>query len=317
MAVNNNADNTFRKEDIGLDRSGQKGRQRTISSEGNYNVQRIHSNSLGNFHLYYWLITTTWRKYWISVFLFYFFANVVFALIYFLLGVENLNGIKGDTAIDHLLYCFFFSTQSFTTVGYGGIYPISKAASSIAAIEAFIGITTFAIVTGTLYGRFSKATSKIKYSNNLIVAPYKTSKALMFMIANEQATNLIELEAKVNYSWIEKDGNESLRRFDILKLEVEKINMFPTSWTIVHHINETSVLFGKTLKEIQQSEAEILVMIKGFDETYSQTIYSKHSYTGDEMVWGAKFTRPFYINENGKLTLDLNKVGNYEPAEIV
>jgi len=303
-------------EDIGLDRGGQRGRQRSINADGSYNIERKTGSLLDGFHLYQWLLFTSWKKYWLSIFLFYAFDNVVFGIIYYLAGAENFHGIPEGSEWNKFLYCFFFSTQSFTTVGYGGIHPTGILTSTLAAVEAFLGISAFALVTGTLYGRFSRPTAKLKYSPNAIIAPFKEGKALMFMIANARKTNLMELEARVNYGWIEKDEQGDVRKFQPLKLEIDKIAMFPSSWTIVHPIDEDSPIFGKSFDDIMKLEAEIFVMIKGFDETFSQTIYSRHSFMCNQIVWGAKFKRPFYVNEEGKLVMDTEKVGEYDKVTL-
>lgn len=303
-------------EDIGLDRGGQRGRQRSINADGSFNMERKTGNILGSFHLYQWLITTSWKHYWLSVGSFYFFANIFFGALYYVSGSENLYGIPNGNEFQKLLYCFFFSTQSFTTVGYGGIHPIGIFTSSLAAVEAFLGITTFALVTGTLYGRFSKASAKLKYSTNAIIAPFKEGKALMFMVANQRSTQLMEMEARVNYGWIEKDEQGDVRRFQQLKLEIDKIAMFPSSWTVVHPIDEDSPLWNINLEEIHRIEAEIFVLIKGFDETFSQTIYSRNSYMHHELLWGAKFRRPFFVNNKGKLVMNLEKVGEFDRVQL-
>jgi inward rectifier potassium channel len=171
-----NAINYMRKgEDICLDHTGQRGRQRTINADGSYNMERKAGRLFGNFFLYHWLITTSWTHYWLAVVGFYLLDNIIFGLIYYWQGAENLHGIVGTTELDKFISCFFFSCQTFTTVGYGGIHPVGRLASSLAAIEAFLGLMAFTLCTGTLYGRFSHATAKIKYSKNIIIAPFKTS----------------------------------------------------------------------------------------------------------------------------------------------
>lgn len=300
-------------EDIGLDHGGQKGRQRTINPDGSYNMERKTGRLLGNFFLYHWLIITSWKNYMIAVVGFYLFDNVVFGSVYYLLGSDNLNGIIGHTEFDKFMGCFFFSCQTFTTVGYGGLHPISKLASALAAIEAFLGLMAFALVTGTLYGRFSRARSRMKFSQNILIAPFKGGTALQFMVANEMNNTLMEAEARVNIGWYEDEGNgKMIRRFQQLNLEFDKIAMFPTSWVINHPIDEESALYGKTPEEIQAMDVEVFVLFKAFDDVFSQTVYSRQSYTVSQFVYGAKFRRPFEVNTQGKLVMDLTKVGEYD-----
>jgi inward rectifier potassium channel len=304
-------------EDIGLDRSAQKGRQRTINEDGSYNMERITGKFLGNYNPYHWVITTYWTHYWLVVFSFYTVMNILFATAYYHVGVEQLSGMRGDTPLSHWLYCFFFSAQSFTTVGYGGIHPIGEVANFLATLEAFIGLMTFALATGTLYGRFSKPVSKIKYSKNILIAPFRDGLGMQFMVANELSSTLMEMEARINVSWMEVDEQGvPIRRFQQVKLEYDKIAMFPTSWIINHPIEEDSALYGKSIEDIRSMDFEIFVLLKGFDDVFSQTIYSRHSYMASSFVWGGKFKRPFSINEEGKLIMDLTKVGEYDLVSL-
>ena len=304
-------------EDIGLDRSGQTGRQRTVNPDGSYNMERITGRVFGNFNPFYWVITTSWAHYWLVVFGFYGIMNVLFASTYYFIGIDQLSGMRGNDAFTQWLYCFFFSAQSFTTVGYGGIHPVGKLANLVATMEAFIGLMTFALATGTLYGRFSKAVPRIKYSKNILIAPYKDITAMQFMVANEMDTALMEVNAKVNLSWMDEDdkGNP-IRRFQQCKLEFDKIAMFPTSWVINHPIDEESALFERSLDEIKKMDFEVFVVINGFDDTTSQTIYSRQSFIAEQFIYGAKFRRPFSVNDNGKLIMDLTKVGDYDLVPI-
>ena len=304
-------------EDLGFDRSAQTGRQRTINTDGSYNMERKTGRLFGNFYLYHYLLTASWTHYWLIVFGFYGVMNLLFAGTYYLIGVDQLNGMRGTTPLDHFLYCFFFSAQSFTTVGYGVIAPIGKLANFIATLEAFSGLMTFALATGTLYGRFSRPVSKIKYSHNILIAPYKDGSGMQFMIANEMSSALMEMEARVNITWFEDDGTgKKIRRFQQVNLELDKIAFFPTSWIINHPIDEESSLYGRSVEEIREMDFEVFVLLKGFDDVFSQTIYNKHSYMAEQFIYGAKFRRPWEINAEGKVIMDLTKVGDYDMVNL-
>ncbi len=304
-------------EDLGIDRTAQKGRQRTINADGSYNMERKTGRLLGNFYLYHWLITASWSHYWLVVFGFYGIMNVIFASIYYFIGVDQLSGAEGSTPAIQLMHCFFFSAESFTTVGYGGIFPVGRMANLVATLEAFTGLMTFALATGTLYGRFSKPVSRIKYSKNAIFAPYKDITGLQFMVANETSSSLMEMEARVSISWMEDDGTGNMiRRFAQVPLEIDKIALFPTSWILNHPIDEESVLYGRSVEEIKRMDLEIYVLLKGFDDVFSQTIYNRHSYLVEDFIYGAKFRKPWLINDQGRIVMDLTKVGDYDLVKL-
>ncbi len=315
--IRNAIDRMKAGEDIGLDRSAQTGRQRTVNADGSYNMERITGSFFGDFVLYRWLITTSWKHYWLAVVCFYLVDNIVFGSIYYWMGAENLSGIVGTSEFDKFSSCFFFSCQTFTTVGYGGLHPVGKIASATAAIEAFLGLMAFAVATGSLYGRFSKPISRIKYSKNILIAPYKDITGMQFMVANGVETTLMEMEARVNLSWMDEDekGNP-IRRFQQGKLEFDKIAMFPTSWVINHPIDEESALYGKSLDEIKKLDFEVFILMKGFDDVFSQTIYSRQSFIAEQFIYGAKFRKPFSVNEDGRLVMDLTQVGEYDLVPI-
>lgn len=297
--------------DIGLDHAAEQGRQRTINLDGSYNIKRITGDRI-DFDMYHWMITTSWKHYWVVVFLFYGSVNVVFALVYYAIGTNAIGGITHTDSLHEFLDCFFFSNETFTTVGYGALHPNGVIASFIASLEAFLGLMSFALATGTLYGRFSKPKPRIKFSPNAVIAPFGEQTAFQFMIANQRTSNIMELETIVNFSWVDKSEGEGYRRFKVLNLELSKIAMFPTSWTINHIIDEESPMYGMSAEDFIEKEVEAFITLKGFDETYSQTVYIRMSYTAKDFIYGAKFQRPFYVGETGQLVMDLRKVGSYD-----
>ncbi len=307
------------KVDIGLDHSAEQGRQRTVNLDGSYNIKRITGDAI-DFDLYHWLITTSWKHYWMVVFLFYGVVNGIFALAYYAIGIDSIGGIVHVDRLHDFLQCFFFSNETFTTVGYGGLRPMAFLSNFVASLEAFMGLMSFALATGTLYGRFSKPKPRIKFSTNAIIAPFGEMTAFQFMIANQRSSNIMELEAIVNFSWVDKSEGTGYRRFKLLNLELSKIAMFPTSWTINHVIDEESPMYGMSARDLIDKEVEAFITLKGFDETYSQTVYIRMSYTARDLIYGAKFQRPFYVGETGQLVIDLRKVGSYDlvpmPAQV-
>ena len=252
-----------------------------------------------------------WGKFALLIFSLFLIVNLFFALLYFLVGTEHLVGIIAKNAAEEFAEAFFFSTQTLTTVGYGRISPVGFSVSLIASIESLTGLMSFAIVTGLLYGKFSRPVAHIRYSKFALIAPYLNTKAFMFRIINERNHQLIEVAAEVVYSRLEKKEDGSLqRKYYALKLERNLVNFFPSNWTIVHAITEESPLYGLTAKELDESETEILILIKGFDDSFAQTVHSRNSYTSDEIVWNAKFVN-MQENEGFMTIVDMAKLSDY------
>jgi inward rectifier potassium channel len=239
-------------------------------------------------------------------------TNLLFAAIYLGLGMEHFVRTGGAGRLDRMLDAFFFSAQTLTTVGYGHISPGSHLVSAVAALESLLGLLSFALATGLLYGRFSRPHARIRFSRQGLVAPYRGGTGFMFRFVNLRSNQLIEVEATVALSWL--DGESGTRRFLTLPLERNRISLFPTSWTVVHPIDEASPLAGMTEEDLRRAQAEFIVLIKAFDDTFSQTIYQRTSYTADEVAWGVRFRPMATPGMDGRMELDLNLVDATETA---
>jgi inward rectifier potassium channel len=230
-------------------------------------------------------------------------------------GPDALAGPGSHMLGGRFSQAFFFSIQTFATIGYGQIGPNGLAANIIVTIEALVGLMYQALATGLLFARFSRPTAAILFSEHAIVAPYADIRALEFRIANQRRRNeIIELEAQVLYTAFEADGRGGLvRRYRLLPLERNKVTFFPLTWTIVHPIDEQSPLAGKTRDDLEQVQAEILVLLTGVDETYEQTVHARTSYRADEIIWNAKF-RPVFRGESAsqRLSVDVSRVHDVE-----
>jgi inward rectifier potassium channel len=295
--------------------------QRMMNKDGTANVIRLGEPKFSIINLYHSLVTMPWWKFNISVLGIYLITNFLFAVIYYVIDPAGLGGMTFKTETDRFLEIFFFSAQSLTTVGYGRLNPVSLIDSTVAAIESMVGLLGFALATGLLYGRFSRATAKLLYSDNIIVAPYKhirfpeADKALMFRILNARKNQLIEIEAQIMFAYNEEVNGSVARKFQQLKLETEKINLLAMSWTIVHPIVPESPLYGLTKEDIESVDAEFVVNIKAIDDTYVQQVYTRTSYTWKELAWGVKFDSVISKNQQGITTIDLKKISSFKPAE--
>ncbi|MFN0199958.1 MAG: ion channel, partial [Bacteroidia bacterium] len=289
---------------------------RFINKDGTFNVIRKFNDEYVS-NPYHYLITITFWKFLLIVITVFVVLNAVFALIYVGIGVEHFAGIKRTDKLNDFAQLFYFSCQTFTTVGYGTISPQGGVASLTASFEALLGLLGFALATGLVYGRFAKPTAKIKFSDNLLVAPYKDTgdKALIFRIVNQHKSELIELEVNVTMGYYEEENGVRMRRFAPIELEINKINFFPLNWTLVHHIDENSPLYGKTDTEIAASDAEFMIIIKGFDDVYFQVVYTRYSYKYYEMVWNAKFLPMFYADDKGQIVCEVGKISEYEKIQ--
>lgn len=299
--------------DLGLGQGHSKDQKRSVNKDGSFNVKKIGAVS-GVRDLYKHLIYINWWRFLLGVFSVYIAINLVFACTYYLIGPEYLTGLKGESPFNQFLDCFFFSTQTFATVGYGAISPKGNFANAVASFESLVGLLSFALATGLLFGRFSKPNAKILFSEKILLSPYrKDKKGLMFRIVNKRKNTLLDasVEVIIAFDFIDEQGNEK-RSFKSLNLEISDIKLFTTSWTIVHPVDKDSPLYGLTEEQYLNMKFEVLVLIKAFDETYGQFIYARTSFTEDEFVYQAKFDPATRVNSKGYTEINLDTVNNYK-----
>jgi inward rectifier potassium channel len=291
---------------------------RFVNKDGSANIQKSGMHFLSRISWYHTMIDMPRWKFLGVLFLFYTGVNFIFACIYYGIGVEYLDGIE-TTGSEWVKFgkAYFFSAQTFTTVGYGHISPNGFLTSALAATEALIGLLSFAIATGLFFGRFSKPTAFIKFSHNALIAPYRDGRALMLRMTPFKNTNFSDAEAKVTLGMtIEEDG-KMVNKFYSLALEMEKINALSLSWTLVHPMTENSPLYHFTKEDFAAIEGEILVYVKTFDDMFSTTVAARTSYMFSEFVYGAKFDLMYTENEsNTKTILHLDRLNSYQKVDM-
>ena len=239
----------------------------------------------------------------------YLVLNLLFTGVYLLVGLEGLAGLQGE---NDALDAFFFSSQTLTTVGYGALHPTGKAIGIISSFESFFGLLGFAVSTGLLYGRFSKPKSKMMFSKNALISPYQEITGMMSRVANPTNSQLINVEAKMIFSQVLSENGKMNRKFYPLELEINQISLFVTSWTIVHPISEDSPLFQLTQKHLMERNAEIVLMLSAYDESYNQEVHVRSSYKYNEMIVNAKFIPILGHNNKHQSIIKLDQLNDYE-----
>jgi inward rectifier potassium channel len=290
-------------------------RQRLLNPDGSFNVVRSGLGLLETLAPYQQLIAVSWSGFFTIVLAVYLLINVVFAFLYLAAGSTALIGPHAEMLGGAFSQAFFFSVQTFATIGYGQIGPNGFAANALVTIEALVGLMFQALATGLLFARFSRPTASILFSQQAIIAPYNGGQSLQFRIANRRKNEIIQLEAQVLLSAMENDGRGGfVRRYKLLPLERNKVTFFPLAWTIVHPIDQASPLAGKTSADLVQAEAEVLVLLSGIDETFAQTVHARSSYRAEDIIWNRRF-RSIFVQEQGQsLSVDISRLHEIEEA---
>lgn len=290
---------------------------RFVNKDGKANVIKHGVGILNRYSWYHTMLGMRRGKFLFLLFLIYISINILFAGIYYLIGIDHLGGVNAGSPLKNFSEVFFFSAQTFTTVGYGRISPIGFAASAVSTFEAFLGLLSFAIATGLFYGRFSRPRAFLKFSENALIAPYKDGTGFMFRLAPYKNNNLSEVEIKVTMAITSEENGKLTDKFFTLDLELDKINTLALSWTVVHPITEISPFYGFTKEEIAATDIEILVFVKAFDEVFSNNVVTRTSYVSSEIVWGGKFRMMYHPNDSkSKTILDLEKLNSFDLVKL-
>jgi inward rectifier potassium channel len=319
MALTKKIKTTLKSEEnTGFGASSSNSAGRFYNRSSGANVIKKGVTILDRYSWYHTMLAMSRTKFLLLIFSIYIFVNLVFAAIYYIIGIEHLAGVNSGSTMKNFSEVFFFSTQTFTTVGYGRISPTGFLTSAVATFEAFLGLLSFAIATGLFYGRFSRPQAFLKFSHHALISPYKDGIALMFRMSPYKNNILSEAEAKLTAAIQIEENGKRMNKFYPLSLEISKVNSLMLSWTVVHPIDEKSPLYNLNADDMKNARMEILVFVKAFDEVFSNTVMSRTSYIADEIIWGAKFKIMYYPSEDKtKTILDLDMVNDYEKIDLL
>jgi inward rectifier potassium channel len=291
---------------------------RFINRDGTFNLRKEGMTFLERYSIFHHMLTLPRWRFALVIVGFYVLINLLFTGIYLLVGTGQLQGVIATTPWGKVKEAFFFSTETFTTVGYGRVNPVGDGANLIAAIEAMLGFLSFALATGLMYGRFSRPHAFLIFSDHALISPYKGGSALMFRFAPYKDNHaLTNVEIRVNIGLkVQVDGSSEYRYYD-LGLERTRVESLPMNWTVVHPIDEKSPLMGFTREDMEAADVELYVLIRGFDDVYSNFVQQRTSYTYDEIQFNRKFVPMYRESKDGRTTiLELHKLNEYVEAPL-
>lgn len=294
--------------------SGQS-RQRLLNPDGTFNVERTGLSIFSSLNPYHTLLSMSWSTFLALVLLLYFLSNIIFGFLYASFGSGALVDSSAAPMEDLFVRGFFFSVQTFATIGYGTIHPVGVIPNLLVTIESYYSLLANALITGVVFARFARPIARIRFSDVAVVAPYRGMTGFMFRIVNGRNNQLIELEAKVMLARLVNENGRTVRRFDILDLERRKVTFFPLAWTVVHPIDDSSPLFGLSDRDLVATDAEVLILLTGIDETFSQNVHARSSYKPQSIRFGHKFANLYNEVEDGKpISIDVRRLSTIEPA---
>ena len=289
--------------------------RRAINKDGSFNVSRRGFRSAAG-SAYIHLVRMSWPRFLAACACAYLIVNCIFAGIYVELGRDALHASERDQGMVAFTQAFFFSAQTLTTVGYGSLYPFGLAANMVSSVEVAVGLAGFALTASLMFARFSRPSAKLAFSRGMVVAPYREITSLQFRVANQRSNVLMDLQADLMLMTVEQGSDGKLKRnFVELSLERKRVNFLALTWTVVHPIDATSPLFRKTRQDLERLQAEVLILLRGFDDAFSQIVHTRYSYRWDEIEWAARFVQAFEVSEEGYIVLDVRKIGDTAPVQ--
>ncbi|MEZ5429532.1 MAG: hypothetical protein R2747_25025 [Pyrinomonadaceae bacterium] len=302
--------------DLGFgEKVARESRLRFLNRDGSFNVRRRGLRQVSTLNLYHFLLTMSWTRFLGLVLLLYFLSNIVFGLLYASMGAETLVDTSEIPTENLLIRAFFFSVQTFATIGYGTIHPVGVIPNLLVTIESYYSLLVNALITGLVFARFSRPTAKVIFSESAIIAPYRGGKGLMFRLVNSRNSQLIEATVQVLFSRMAEKNGKIIRRFDLLPLERERVSFLPLAWTVVHPIDESSPMFGLTERDLAKDDVEVLILFSAMDETFAQIVHTRSSYKANEILTGYKFSNMYNDFQDGEpITIDIRKLSEIEKS---
>lgn len=297
---------------FGVNASAQAGR--FINKDGSFNVVKEGISPFDGVSIYHKLLTMPGWEFILIILTCFLAINTVFTCIYLLMPDSEITGVISNNFFEHFAELFFFSAQTFTTVGYGRINPVGVAGGFVASLEALMGLLNFSIVTGLLYGRFSRPKAYLRFSKHALISPYQDGKALMFrFVSYKHDHNLSNVEVIVTLGLTIQENGNDVFKFYSLPLERSRVDNLVMNWTVVHPINDQSPIYGFTPEDLKTADAEVYIMVRGFDEIFSNTVLQRTSYTYNEIIYDAKFDKMYEESEDLSTTIiHLSKLDSYK-----
>lgn len=300
-------------DDLGWSSVVEEAEGRVLNKDGSFNLLRKGEM----YHIYHVMISMSWPRFVLLIFIAFTIINGTFAMLYYLLGSENLSGFVSKGFVLDIVNLFHFSVQTMTTVGYGAVHPIGIATGVLASVEALLGLMSFALISGLMYGRFSNPKAEIRYAKYMIMTEVEGKPTLQARVANKLSHDLFDIRARLLMLHNEKNKDGSIiKRYNTLKLQIDNISFLPMNWTITHFIDEESPLFGLTKTELEERKVEFLVLITAFDDSFSQLVHSRSSYILDELLFDEKFAKTYYVNEAGIRVFDLELIDKLQDKNV-
>lgn len=224
--------------------------------------------------------------------------NLLFALFY-MWAPDQISNLQPHNFSD----AFFFSVQTISTVGFGAMAPTGSYVNSVVTVEVFVGMAVNAVATGLLFARFSRPRAKLRFAKQALMT-HADSK-LSIRIANLRHTGILSADVQLSLSLLHTlEGGQLIRTFDELPLLQSHLGVLRCLFVLHHLIDEHSPLYGLGMEQLQQQQAELILIVAGIDELTSQTIYSQKIYRFEQLDYGKIYADIVQVDKQGHIFVD-------------
>jgi inward rectifier potassium channel len=248
---------------------------------------------------YFFFMEGPWSRLVVSLVFMYCAINAVFAGLY-LLEPGTIGGARTHSFAD----AFFFSVQTFSTIGYGVLTPATSYGNLVVTAEAAVGLLSAAFATGLMFAKAARPHSSALFSKVLVLSGRNGVPTLAFRIGNARGNEVVD--ATVSVTVLKDDitsEGEHLRRMHELRLVRSRSPIFTMSWTVMHELDAESPLAG-----LEQGTPEgvlaIIVTLIGHDGTYGQTTHARHIYYPADVRVGHRFVDVMAQLPDGRMSID-------------
>ncbi|HEY1962104.1 MAG TPA: ion channel [Rhizomicrobium sp.] len=252
---------------------------------------------------YHGILTVPWWSFLLGLAGVFVFVNIIFALLY----LSDPNGIE-HARPGSFWDRFLFSTQTIAAINYSVMVPKSAFANLVVVAEAFVGFLYLAMMASLMFARLSRPSARVVFSKVAVVAPFDGVPTLMFRAANQRGNQILDAAINVTlaHQAVTSEGI-AMRRFHELELVRSRTSLFTLSWTVMHAIDELSPLHGLSLDDFYDRQMEIIVLLRGTDDTLADMVYVRHAYTPDDIVWNHRFVDVLSVSPHGRRVVDLTR----------
>jgi inward rectifier potassium channel len=257
--------------------------------------------------LYHWLVTGPWSR-----------LLALYAIVYFatqgLFGLARLLAAAGPPQGGGLVAALVAALEAPPDPGP----PLSARAIATAAIEGvhgFVHWIELVIGASIVIAKFTLVRARVLFSEVAVVGPHGGGTALMFRMANERSSHIVDAKVSVMLVRNELQDGEVVRRAHDLALLRDGSALFSHAWTAIHPIDRASPLLGESAGSLEGNDGEIIVNISGVDEGLARAVHARHVYPASRIRWNARFRDVVRLREDGKRVIDYRKFHKTAPVE--